>query len=77
VSWHGSHRGKKWRAVISPGGEQIELGYFPADCAAALAYDRSAILLFGPFACLNFSPEENAGRRALSDRAISKLIIAK
>jgi hypothetical protein len=66
-----------WVATISINRRRHSLGFFDNMRDAAIAYDRAATLLFGPFALLNFGPEENAGRRVLSDRAISKLIIAK
>jgi hypothetical protein len=75
VSWDKARH--KWRADIKVHGKSSNLGCFGCKADAALAYDRSAILFSGPFARLNFSPEENAGRRVLSDRVISKLIIAK
>jgi hypothetical protein len=77
VIWAIGSGGDKWCARIQFKSKTVYLGRFDNMPGAALAYDRSAALLFGPFARLNFGPEENAGRRILSDRAISKLIIAK
>jgi hypothetical protein len=64
-------------ASISINRTRYYLGFFDNIPDAALAYDRAATLLFGRFARLNFNPDENASRRVLPDRAISKLIIVK
>ena len=52
VHWDKRHR--KWRAEIASHGKHYWLGYFDSEIDAALAYDRKARELFGPFARLNF-----------------------
>ncbi len=44
----------KWRARIGVDGEQLSLGYFKSENAAARAYDHAAVLYFGEYAQLNF-----------------------
>lgn len=55
VNWYG--RTGRWRACIGINGRQIHLGYFATALAAAHAYDRAALGLFGEFARLNFPLE--------------------
>lgn len=50
VSWHKG----KWRARIHVGAQQLHLGRFESDRAAAIAYDAAARQHFGEFARLNF-----------------------
>lgn len=52
VSWN--RRNRKWRASICHGGHSIYIGYYDYEADAAIAYDDTAIELFGEFACLNF-----------------------
>jgi hypothetical protein len=63
VSW--DTRAGKWRAKIKSHGKAYELGLFVSEIEAALAYDRKARELFGPFARLNFpdEPEKAPGPR--------------
>lgn len=42
-----------WRAVITKGGQQIELGHYHDERDAARAYNRAACRLFGEFAKIN------------------------
>lgn len=50
VSWH--EKAKKWRANIRLGRQQ-HLGFFSSEIEAALAYNKAARELFGPYALLN------------------------
>ena len=43
-----------WQASIRKNGKSIYLGTFSSDTAAAQAYDRAALKLFGEFASINF-----------------------
>lgn len=52
VFWHKATG--KWQAQIGLNGLQLPLGYFVIEEAAAHAYDRKALELFGEFARLNF-----------------------
>lgn len=52
VCW--SDRYGKWRATITDHGKQRHIGYFDSDVAAAKAYDKHAVEVFGEFARLNF-----------------------
>jgi hypothetical protein len=52
VCW--SKRRRKWHAAIRSDGKLYNLGYFDSEIDAALAYDRKARELFGPYARLNF-----------------------
>lgn len=49
VSWAGG----KWRAQISTRGQAISLGTYRSEEAAARAYDKAAVRLWGQFACVN------------------------
>ncbi len=44
----------KWRVIIQNGSNRIHGGYFDDEVAAALEYDRLAVLHFGEFCNLNF-----------------------
>ncbi len=46
---------RKWRARIQHQGRMIHIGYYDYEADAAIAYDDTAIELFGEFACLNFN----------------------
>ena len=50
---------KKWAAQINCRGRRYHLGYFQNQIDAAIAYDKMAANLFGPFAYLNFPKETN------------------
>ena len=52
-------RGEKWEAAIQHNGEQMYLGLFDEEVAAAKARDRKALELAGEFAVLNF-PDRTA-----------------
>lgn len=52
VGFHKSAK-NKIRAYIMHNGKQKHLGYFPSEKSAALAYNKSAMELFGLFANLN------------------------
>jgi hypothetical protein len=52
VSWN--RRRNKWRAYIVKDGRQLSIGYFTNESDAARSYDRTAALMFGQFANLNF-----------------------
>lgn len=53
VSWH--KRSQKWRGQIKVNGKRIHLGDFKNESDAATAYDDSARIHFGEFACTNFT----------------------
>jgi hypothetical protein len=44
----------KWKAIITRDGEHLNLGFFPKEYLAAMAYDLNAITLHGEFAITNF-----------------------
>lgn len=50
---------KGWISQIVKEGDRTCIGYFPTREAAARAYDRKAIELFGEFAWLNFPDEKD------------------
>jgi hypothetical protein len=52
VYWH--ERDKRFYAQISHKGRRFHLGSFKSEIAAAHAYDKKALELFGEFAYLNF-----------------------
>jgi len=55
VSWRGRVNKKNpWGAYISNRGKRVELGYFPTEKIAALAYDQKARVIWGDFAFQNF-----------------------
>jgi hypothetical protein len=56
-----AHHAKPFRVCIQVGGKQKHLGYFSSDIEAAKAYDRAALLCFGPHARINFPNQLNAG----------------
>jgi hypothetical protein len=49
-----SRTGRSWRVRIRLNGEEIHLGTYKSDIAAARAYDAAARKMHGEFACLNF-----------------------
>jgi hypothetical protein len=54
----GTHnRSRPWRAYITVGGSQVQLGRFTSEEEAARAYDRAALVHFGEFARPNLSEE--------------------
>ncbi len=53
---------QKWQARIGVYGKRIFLGLFDHEEDAARAYDRAALLHFGPFARLNFPSPAARGR---------------
>jgi hypothetical protein len=55
VHWHAQTR--KWVAAICLNRKKTYIGQFRDEREAALAYDRKAAELFGPFAYLNFPDE--------------------
>jgi len=55
VQRNGRKGSGKWRVRIKCNNKQISLGYYFSAIEAAQAYDRVATILFGEFACLNFS----------------------
>ncbi len=50
-------RGNKWLAQIQVNGTKYSLGSFVDEAEAAAAYDRAAMLHFGPLAALNLTQE--------------------
>lgn len=52
-----SRRGNKWLAQIQVNGTKYNLGSFVDEAEAAAAYDRAAMLRFGPLAALNLMQE--------------------
>jgi hypothetical protein len=60
VSLRKNDASKGWRATIRANGEALELGYYPTEAAAAIAYNQAALKYFGEFALLNEIPP--AGR---------------
>ena len=62
VGW--MRQSRKWYARIWYMGKRIRLGYFTDEAAAARAYDRKAVELFGPYARVNFPREWPPERRA-------------
>ncbi len=52
VYWSKYHN--KFKACINADGKRYHLGHFKSEIAAAKAYDKKAIELFGEFAFLNF-----------------------
>ena len=49
--------------LVRTGGRAIYLGIYLSEEAAALAYDRAAEALWGPFACLNLPGETGEDER--------------
>lgn len=50
---------RPWYSQIAVGSETLHVGVFRCETAAALAYDRAARRLRGPFAALNMCVEES------------------
>lgn len=57
VSW--VPRSRPWKAEIRTEGKAIYLGLYMDEKEAARAYDRAALEIWGPFACLNL-PDDPA-----------------
>jgi len=53
VSLDRNNKTNRWRARIMLSGEQKNLGHYRTEIEAATAYNKAAIELFGPMACLN------------------------
>ena len=53
VRWN--KRKKKWVSMIKHNYKNLYLGSYDSEVKAAKAYDKTAIELFGEFACLNFA----------------------
>jgi hypothetical protein len=66
VTWHKGDR--KWHARIYHNGRCHHLGAFASEIAAAQAYDRAALALYGEFACLDFP--RRASLRAMVRRGL-------
>ena len=59
-SRHGKpFRGRPWRAYIRVDGARKNLGFYPDEASAAVAYDDAARKYHGEFACLNFPATTN------------------
>lgn len=56
VSYEAKRR--RWKAGIRKDGQSRTIGRFKCPTAAAIAYDREAIAVFGEFAMLNFPKQE-------------------
>ena len=56
VSW--TPRSRPWKAEIRTDGKAIYLGLFMSEEAAARAYDRAALAIWGEFACLNLPDDQ-------------------
>ena len=63
VSWMPPRR--KWKAEIRTGGRAIYLGLYREEIDAAIAYDRAAKEIWGPYACLNL-PDDRSDTPALT-----------
>ncbi len=66
VSW--ARKNQCWRAFIHQGGQQISLGNFDSEEAAALAYNYAAIKLRGSHTLLNLVPDGPPPSRRLKKR---------
>lgn len=51
--------GANWKAVINRDGRQFNLGHYPCEVMAAVAFDRELLATHGEFAKPNFSPERD------------------
>ncbi|MBX9583676.1 MAG: HNH endonuclease [Gemmataceae bacterium] len=71
VSFHKRH--KRWRAYITVHQQEQHLGWFGDEEAAALAYNRAAVRLFGEFARLN---RVEGDRFELTEADIRKTVAA-
>lgn len=61
-----------WAATCQLNGVPIHIGYFPTERAAAIAYDMASRCSHGPFAFLNFPPEES-GHVLLPRRVLARI----
>lgn len=67
VTFSKDNKANPWRAIIICDKKRNNIGYFPEEKEAALAYDKEAYKMFGDYAFLNFPDELSKEEREKID----------